>query len=549
MNTYLAYLVHYGCLYDLELLRQLPVDELSPLACGLLSRSLPTTPAMLPVRQKLAAKLQSIAGGQFVQQASLLEICAVIDGLQALDRQLITSDMPVALVQRLLAAEQAVGGPYAELGRQPDLLTNAYIAQCLSWLAQPMPGLEQYLIARQPELSEYARTDWPLLIALADNYDSYQDGHDGHDGSLPATAIIAALAGQILWQDGAGIQPGPAGRELPAENIYRASQQLLRDLSGPLLQTTDRMLQQVITSDYQGMRQEVSQLAWRYASAFDRSSDKSPSRPNLAQLEDKRRRFCQAAGVANIYAWIAYSIYDDFLDDEGQPAMLGTANYSFRAMLGCYRQLVPSAAGFDAFVNHCLTLVDHANSLETSDFRWASNGRRLHLSHLPDFGDCDLLADRALFHILGPMAVLAREDVAVGSAAWESVLRGWRHYLIARQLNDDLHDWRDDLQAGHATYVTVELLRYLNVPFGNHQLSKLMPIAQEQFWQAVLPRICQAGLQHADAARQAFAAGPRLRRDNQIDGMLDYISGALQAAENQRQQASRLLDTMRCAYR
>jgi hypothetical protein len=311
-----------------------------------------------------------------------------------------------------------------------------------------------------------------------------------------------------------------------AAHVRRQCLRLEPQLSEPFYSNTRSMLEQVIQAD---TNQEISQLAWYYGSALR-------ALPTAINPEVYVR-----FGTANLFAWSAYTIYDDFLDGEGRPTLLGTANYSLRAMLRQYYAALPAASGFNEFVEHVLTVVDQANAYETSYMRFAVTHQAVTIERLPDFGGCDLLADRALFHIIGPMGVMAAAGIGSDDERWQHTLQAFRHYLIARQLNDDIHDWVKDLEAGQATYVVVELLRFLNVTPGTYALERLLPYARQQFWQAVLPRVCETALDHIAAARRELAYGLPMTAKNHITRLFDYTEDSMLAAglERQRSQAVR----------
>jgi hypothetical protein len=56
------------------------------------------------------------------------------------------------------------------------------------------------------------------------------------------------------------------------------------------------------------------------------------------------------------------------------------------------------------------------------------------------------------------------------------------HYLIARQLNDDAHDWLEDLQHGYINSVSAPMLQF----FTPKDISSL----QEYFWKKHIDIVC-----------------------------------------------------------
>src|SRR5690606_23873672 len=54
-------------------------------------------------------------------------------------------------------------------------------------------------------------------------------------------------------------------------------------------------------------------------------------------------------GTANLYGWTAYTIYDDFLDNEGDPQMLSAANMAMRYSVEHFRQALPNDTAFQKY--------------------------------------------------------------------------------------------------------------------------------------------------------------------------------------------------------
>ena len=85
----------------------------------------------------------------------------------------------------------------------------------------------------------------------------------------------------------------------------------------------------------------------------------------------------------------------------------------------------------------------------------------------------------------------------------QSALDFFRHYLTARQLNDDVHDWQDDLEAGRITPATDLIFeiwrkRYPRVKIIN--LGESLPQLREIFWEDAIPALCAKIISHSDTA-------------------------------------------------
>ncbi|MBI2591645.1 MAG: hypothetical protein HYW34_03145 [Candidatus Brennerbacteria bacterium] len=62
-------------------------------------------------------------------------------------------------------------------------------------------------------------------------------------------------------------------------------------------------------------------------------------------------------------------------------------------------------------------------------------------------------------HALGPAAILFALGYNKDSAEVLGTIKFFKNYIIACQLNDDAHDWEDDLKKGQVNAVGARLLR------------------------------------------------------------------------------------------
>jgi hypothetical protein len=119
----------------------------------------------------------------------------------------------------------------------------------------------------------------------------------------------------------------------------------------------------------------------------------------------------------------------------------------------------------------------------------------------------------------------------VNSKGSSRLLTAFRHYLIARQLNDDLHDWREDMRAGCMTYVLTVLLRDACILPGEYPLDELLPTLERYFWYQTLPYTCRRILYHVDTSRQNLAQVGVIRPDNIVSQLLDKIETSVQKTQ------------------
>jgi hypothetical protein len=277
--------------------------------------------------------------------------------------------------------------------------------------------------------------------------------------------------------------------------------------------------------------EEITRLPHRFNGSLTESLPDGPATVRLLDV----------LGLGNLFGWLAYTIYDDFLDGEGKPRLLPAANAAMRRSLDCFLEAMPEDRGFASLVHRTFDAIDGANAWEQAHCRFDAGDGRLSAGRLPDYGDMSKLAGRSLGHTLPPMGVLAAKGLDMGSAQARNTLEALRHYLIVRQLNDDVHDWPEDLLSGHITPAVAAVLSELGVRPGEHALDELMPEARRQFWHATLPKLCRLMKRHVRLSRKAMEAGGLLRTDNVVNELLDRLEGAVSDALTKQDQAEKFL--------
>ena len=198
--------------------------------------------------------------------------------------------------------------------------------------------------------------------------------------------------------------------------------------------------------------------------------------------------FLITLGVANIYGWIAYTIYDDFLDDEGNPKELSLANVCLRELTAIYNGIIPEE------FQEVMDTLDSANAWEIANTRF--NSKHYPPNSIPNYGDLAQLSNKSLGHALGPVAILIKLGYPVDSPEMKNLLDFFQHYIIARQLNDDAHDWEEDLSRGQINAVGAMILTKTKVK------SKMRKI----FWQEVFEDLAKIIFIHIECAQKALPA-------------------------------------------
>lgn len=184
--------------------------------------------------------------------------------------------------------------------------------------------------------------------------------------------------------------------------------------------------------------------------------------------------------LASLYGWMAYTIYDDFLDEEAKIKLLPVANFCLRELTNIYHILGEEKL-FGDFINQ----MEEANIWEVGNCRF--DREKIDLNKLPKKIHLDFLADKSIGHALGPVVILKK----IGLENYFDLAEFFENYLIARQLNDDAHDWEEDLKRGQLNFAGLLVLKdYANkYKDKKFDLEKKINNLRLIFWQKTIKMI------------------------------------------------------------
>ncbi|HUC89895.1 MAG TPA: hypothetical protein VMR45_03770 [Patescibacteria group bacterium] len=525
--------------------------------------------------------------------------CALI-GLYMHDPKLVDASALGNIVKLLIANESQVGGPYRtwlapedspDIWLDTDLAVNSNIACLLRIVAQPLPNLDKmleraidnrcfgspyypsslpvlYYVARayrgqkQQALAQYiASLDWDtpqkcaIAISAANKLGGVSDPRkiralldtQRPDGSWPAEAfcyeperlgrpyyygapaLTTALAIEALsCQEHRQAAKQPRAANSQAKNykklLFLAKQELSR-LGDSLRVRSTATVDFMAKSD---TTKEILLMPQLFAGSLSKLPEISEE--TFAQLS-----------MASLYGWMAYTIYDDFLDGEGEPELLPVANVALRDSLEAFERAIPGDSAFQRQVRCTFDTIDNANSWEVTNCRCPVTKNTITIGRIPRYGAGHNLADRSLGHTLTPQAIMVLSGQSLSSTKTASVQSGLCHYLIARQLLDDAHDWEDDVRNGHISYVVAAILLGLHLKPGTYQLDDLVPKLQHQFWHHTLQKTCNHIEQHLNSARQKFDQSQLIKPESPLISLLDKLSTTVKHTRAEQDQAEDFL--------
>lgn len=346
------------------------------------------------------------------------------------------------LAKRLVQAEVRPGGPYYNKSNQPDINTNIGAAFLFKSMGKELPALTTFLAAQNLDVS----------IDISP--------------SLQAR-VIATIAAQDRI---AHFPP------ILHDRIIASSTKILNTFDPPVKRMGKTLLKRILDAD---KANEITLLS----DAYNRSIPTPVSDNRVIQL-----------GTANLFCWMAYTIYDDIQDDAHNTQLVSLANILQRQSLSLYQNTADKASRL--YIQQTFNTMDSANIWELSHCRV---DHQTALS-LPTYTNAKL-TNRSLGHILGPLLIEATTNTKKNMI----LLKGLTHYLSAKQLNDDIHDWKSDAAKGHLSFVVCALLQKISPRPTQLQLShNTIKAMEEVFWHSEAVQLSKRVLQHTKKARRYY---------------------------------------------
>lgn len=468
--------------------------------------------------------------------------------------------------------------------RDIDIAVNANVAYFLQLAVAPLPALTEFMeesIQSESFESPYYPNQYPILYYLARAYRGpkchqlaqyiQRSNVNGHWGTPLHTALAVTSLLRLGYKD--GVEPAvtflltsqaPDGSwpaeafcfdpQREGEKFYCGSPELTTAFVVEALEayrqshlTQKRLVeppqphrslrQEIVTTAEKNLRPSTPELRPVALRQLQRITDLRMSHEiillprlfydSLRERPHAPQQLFINLGVASLYGWSAYTIYDDLLDGEANYGLLPVANTLARYSVRTFERTLPHKANFRKLIQTTFDRIENANLWEMSHCRFTVRDGGIEVGVLPDYGRRTQLAQRSLGLTLAPLAVLEAIGIPSTTPAARAILRALSHYIIARQLNDDAHDWRLDLQAGRITYVVNRVLQNLALQPGIYQLDSLTSQVERYFWHTTLPEICRTISHHTRLSRRALQQSKLLATDNILDILLHRIDASV----------------------
>lgn len=242
-------------------------------------------------------------------------------------------------------------------------------------------------------------------------------------------------------------------------------------------------------------------------------------------------------GVANLFGWIAYTIYDNFLDNEGEPPLLPFANVALREVTSIFVEVLPHS-DFYLFSKKIMDQIEQANFWEMTNCRVPiTDTVYLTSNQIPNFLNHRQLAQKSLGHALGPLAILFALGYTKNSPEVKSLLLFFIHYLITKQLHDDAHDWENDIKKGHINAIGALLLQRYSSHSPNRPLVTVVPHLQKLFWYEVILDVNVIISKHIRLAKKVLHDCSPIIDKTPLEMMLKEFEDGMEMAIQERHKA------------
>lgn len=420
------------------------------------------------------------------------------------------------IIKRLTEMEVGEGGPYSLEPKQgaTDIGLNLAIACFLALQDIRLPKLDDFLEKRLPSITE------PF-------------------GSILDDKTVRSLVGKYQTLIGKVEKEESVKSPITYDENEQRIMDMIREKFDKRFASFSPALREraraVIEKTIRGNRDKQMSLMAYYTKIALGKTGETISDDLIADM-----------GLANIFFWAAFIIYDDFWDrdEAADPRLLPIANIFARHYIDFFSTLSDDKE-FRLFFHDLMDKLDASNVWEVENCRTKVEGNIFHIPEtLPDFEDYEIKYRPASGHILASVALLTKFDHGLKPEDWGNILSYFKHYLIAMQLNDDAHDWEEDLQRGHISTIVAILLNDLkNNGWKKSTIDLLadLPELKKVFWFKTLPKYIKITLSQTQTSRKALHAISIIQHIEPLERIIDTTENVVRQAEKELQNSEHFL--------
>jgi len=174
--------------------------------------------------------------------------------------------------------------------------------------------------------------------------------------------------------------------------------------------------------------------------------------------------------LINLFAWVAYTIYDDHNDQEETKNALPVANVSWQLLCDSLLSLEVEDQVWGNFFSLSLEM-ETANYFELKKLRFDTLPWK-NLKSLSEADFSDFLYKKSIAQFLTIDILLGKIKFDKRSEQYQKIKKFIENLIKIRQLNDDHHDWQEDLGKGQINSANYQLLKLISKKKNRDQLLK-----------------------------------------------------------------------------
>jgi hypothetical protein len=241
-------------------------------------------------------------------------------------------------------------------------------------------------------------------------------------------------------------------------------------------------------------------------------------------------RLCQNS----LLGWCSFFLYDQIIDENNKSEFLPLANILCREMEIDFLELpIDKETGFFDLYKKIMQEMElcNWNELQKLRFNWDKNNLKMKKFNF------DYLGKRSMGYALSSIAIFCHLGLNINSAEVRKLLNFFRYFIIAKQMNDDSHDWFEDLKKCNINSANYYIIKKYN---GNLNKLKNAMTRQEsikkEFWETVIPNFCLKIVGYSNKAKENLMGIKMIRKEYLVKLNKKNITIA-KTALNERNQA------------
>lgn len=215
-------------------------------------------------------------------------------------------------------------------------------------------------------------------------------------------------------------------------------------------------------------------------------------------------------GQDSLLGWCSFMLYDQIIDENNKSKLLPLANILCREMEIDFLGLpIDKHTGFFDLYKKIMQEMELCNWSELQELRFNWDKKKLMLRKF----NFDYLAKRSMGYALSSIAIFCHLGLNINSEEVQKLINYFKYFIIAKQMNDDAHDWLEDLKMCHINSANYYIIKKYN---GNLDKLKIAmansELIKKEFWETVIPNFCLKTIEYSDKAKESLLSIKMIRK-------------------------------------